>query len=101
MTYKIKIDETLPLFTEHTPVKELKRRYTRPDGTTVWSFGGQISNRAPLHVKRARPKMMKKLLRTVKRTKAKIVAVRSEFQSGIWTKIITVVEVAQWKQLRY
>lgn len=56
-----------PLFTEH--------------------FKGQH----PLYVKRERPKLMKRLLRTVRRTKGQITSVRSVYDANArWVKIIHV-----------
>ena len=44
-----------------------------------------------LYVKRERPKIMKRLLRTVKRTKGKITSVKSVYDAaGRWIKIIYV-----------
>jgi hypothetical protein len=44
-----------------------------------------------LYVKRERPKIMKRLLRTVKSTKGRITSIRSVFSSdGKWVKIIHV-----------
>lgn len=90
MTYTLKIDPKFPLFSEHTPVKTRKYRYDRPDGSTYWGECGGEVNRAPLYVKRERPKMMKKLLRVVKKTKGHIVSVRSQFCGASWAKIIEV-----------
>lgn len=92
MIYRLKMDPKFPMFSEHTPVKTFKRRWVQDDGSVSWMFGGTDTNRAPLYEKRDRPKRMKKLIRTVKRTGGKIVSVRSEFQGKTWTKII---EVAQ------
>jgi hypothetical protein len=72
MQYRLVVDQKFPLFSEHTP--------------------GVGFNRTPLSEKRFRPKMMKKLVRTVKRTKARIISVKSEFAGKAWVKIITIGE---------
>jgi len=56
-----------PLFTEHFP------------------------GRYFLYIKRQRPKLMKKLLRTVRQTKGQVTSVRSVYDAeGKWVKIIQV-----------
>ena len=90
MIYRLKMDPNFPMFSEHTPVKEYKRRWRQADGSYLWGFGGQETNRAPLHEKRDRPKRIKKLLRVVKQTKGRIISVKSEFRTGNWIKTIIV-----------
>lgn len=90
MTYTLRIDPNFPLFSENTSKKSPQYRYVRPDGSVCWYSGGGGQHRARLQDKRMRPKMMKKLLRVVKRTKGHIVSVRSQFSGDSWAKIIEV-----------
>jgi hypothetical protein len=54
-------------------------------------FTANFKGRHPLYLKRERPKIMKRLLKTVKRTKGQITSVRSVFDAnGRWMKIIQV-----------
>jgi len=66
-------------------------------GTGQWGhdyrplFSEHFKGRHPLYVKRERPKLMKRLLRAVRRTKGQITSVRSVYDaSGRWVKIIYV-----------
>ena len=54
-------------------------------------FTANFKGRHFLYQKRERPKLMKRLLRAVKRTKGKITSVRSVYDaSGRWVKVIHV-----------
>ena len=66
-------------------------------GTDKWGhdyrplFTEHFKGTHPLYVKRERPKLMKRLLRTVKRTKGQITSVKSVYDvDGKWVKIIYV-----------
>ncbi|MCK9601603.1 MAG: hypothetical protein M0R06_21355 [Sphaerochaeta sp.] len=77
MTYKLKIHNEIPLFSYQIPTK-----------ATRW--GNVNKFRAHKKDMAFRPKMMKKLIRTIKRTKGIITSIRSEFSGDNWVKIITV-----------
>ena len=103
MTYKLKITPELPMFSEHVEAKVLKRKFFRQDGSSYWGYAGNaiLGNtmpagydnnlRAPRYMRQERPKRMKKLLRTVKRTKGQIASVYSSFIGGLWTKTIVII----------
>lgn len=103
MTYTLKITPELPMFSEHVETKVLKKKFFRQDGSSFWSYAGVAivgntvpegydnNTRVPKYMRQERPKRMKKLLRTVKRTKGQIASVYSSFIGGLWTKTIIVI----------
>jgi len=73
MTYKLKIDPNYPLF---SPYYFKSSRWGHTQGRDKFT--------------KERPKIMKKLVRTVKRTRGEITSIRSGFSGNEWVKIITV-----------
>lgn len=81
----------LPLFSEHTIVKKYMRKYNHIDGYVAWGLWMTEENDSPKYMKRENPKRIKRLLRTIKKTKSKILSIRSIFDNeGKFVKVFTI-----------
>lgn len=78
MIYRLKVDSQYPLFSAAIPTIRVNNDWNR----TI--------HHAPKKTMQERPKMMKKLIRVVKRTKGVIASVKSIYQGNTWVKVIEV-----------
>lgn len=102
---KIKLKDGFPAYSKELPTKELRRKYKLNDGSEFWSHGGvalmgETQARqhigyagTPKYIKQELPKRFKKLLRIAKRTKVKIISVKSIFDNnGNWIRCFELAE---------